>query len=841
MAAAASRMMAAMTGVLAVITSALGWLGYRSLEPPILAVGSAAVVGALVLVVALLAWNLGRNWAHAATAAESGRFNRVAAQLRDKTAALIDESNKRQNIESELERYAQRERMFAAAVESAGYPIITMALDGIITAWNPAAERIFGHASAEAIGRNIGIIVPPDRREEHAAIVKQALAGEPVENFETMRIAKGGRQIHVAVSLHPVKSSTGEIVGLANIARDLTAGKLADEKFRLVVESCPSGIIMIDPTGKVVMINAESERLFGYRRDELIGQPVDILVPMRLRGQHARHRTGFTQNPETRRMGAGRDLFGQRKDGTEFPVEVGLNPIQTSEGLLILSVIVDISERKRLERLKDEFVSTVSHELRTPLTSISGSLGLLVGGATGKLPDSAARLLAIAQANSQRLVRLVNDILDIEKLESNRIVFNLKRLEARTVAEQAIEGNRGFADGYGVRIRLDEASAAGMVHADPDRLAQVITNLLSNAIKFSPSRGEVTVAIQERDQLVRISVRDHGPGVPAEFRPHVFEKFAQADAGHARQKGGTGLGLSIVKQIVTRLGGTVDFEDAAGGGTEFHVELPAWDQAAKEKAQPGEMSVPTRILLCADDAQTTRELRDGLRELGFATDLAHTAADAEARTAATPYAAIVVDLDRPDGESIGLVRNLRSRASHGRKPIVGMSTDASREYDGPALSKPDYRVDKPVDVDVLAQTLDQVVFRDALVSPQVLHIDDDPDVRNMVAHALCTVANVMSVGSIAAARQALESCHFDLAVLDVELGPASGLELLPHLRNGADDAIPVIVFSAHCENQAKDPQIKASLSKSPAALDSLVTAVHDRLKARPVRAAGGCL
>jgi len=234
-------------------------------------------------------------------------------------------------------------------------------------------------------------------------------------------------------------------------------------------------------------------------------------------------------------------------------------------------------ERKRLDRMKDEFIATVSHELRTPLTSISASLSLFMGKAGGSLPDAAVRLLAIAHTNSQRLVRLVNDILDIEKMESGLIVFKFGRVEVRPLIGQAIEANREFAEAGGVRIRLEDACAVCDVRADPDRLAQVVTNLLSNAIKFSPADNEVVVAIENGTDVVRISVRDHGPGISADFKPHIFERFAQVDATNARRKGGTGLGLSIVKQIVDRLSGEVGFADAPGGGTIFHVELPCWE------------------------------------------------------------------------------------------------------------------------------------------------------------------------------------------------------------------------------------------------------------------------
>jgi signal transduction histidine kinase len=240
-------------------------------------------------------------------------------------------------------------------------------------------------------------------------------------------------------------------------------------------------------------------------------------------------------------------------------------------------------ERKRLERLKDEFVSTVSHELRTPLTSITASLGLLMGKAAGILPKSAERLLEIAHTNSVRLARLVNDILDIEKLESGRAVFDLKRVDVGSLVRQMVEGIRGMAEDHQVKIRIEAAAAIDEVRADADRLGQVITNLLSNAVKFSPPDDEVVITIENGVDLVRISVRDHGPGISDEFKPHVFERFAQADATDARRKGGTGLGLSIVKEIVDRLSGEVGFGDAPGGGTIFHVELPVW-------ADPGDES-----------------------------------------------------------------------------------------------------------------------------------------------------------------------------------------------------------------------------------------------------------
>jgi PAS domain S-box-containing protein len=360
------------------------------------------------------------------------------------------------------------------------------------------------------------------------------------------------------------------------IANGVSAKMEPEDILRSAIEVCPFAIVMVEPLGEIVLANNELERMFGYAHDELIGLPIEILVPTNLRGQHAQHRSQFVAHSEIR-VAKNRIFSGRRKDGTEFSAEIGLNPIPTGDGVLVLGVVTDFSDRSRVEMLKNEFVATVSHELRTPLTSIAGALGLLVGNAGGTLPGSAVRLITIAHTNCQRLVRLVNSILAMEKIESGKIVFVLQRVELQTVVKQAIEANQAFADTHGVRMRLDAASAAGEIRADPDWLAQVLTNLLSNAIKFSPPGEEVVVAIEKRGSAVRISVRDHGHGIPEAFKPHIFEKFAQADASDARQQGGTGLGLSIVKQIVTRLGGQVDFDDAPGGGAIFRVELPGWE------------------------------------------------------------------------------------------------------------------------------------------------------------------------------------------------------------------------------------------------------------------------
>jgi DNA-binding response OmpR family regulator/anti-sigma regulatory factor (Ser/Thr protein kinase) len=453
-----------------------------------------------------------------------------------------------------------------------------------------------------------------------------------------------------------------------------------------------------------------------------------------------------------------------------------------------------------------------------------------MGNAAGKLPPSMGRLLAIAHNNCQRLVRLVNDILDIEKIEAGRMGFSFSRVAVRSLVTQAIEANRGFAEGYGVRIRLEDAGGAADVRADPDRLLQVVTNLLSNAIKFSPANAEVVVAIEKGPDVVRFTVRDHGRGIPVDFKPLIFEKFAQADAGDAREKGGTGLGLSIVKQIVERLSGEVGFADAPGGGTIFHVELPCWDHVADLAIDHDAKPDAPRLLLCEDDLDTALTLREQLRQVGFATDFAYSVGDSFARATATQYRAILVDFQLPDGDGVSLIVRLRALPQYCDTPIVVISGDPSRgreDLRSPKLNVLDW-LNKPVDVNLLVRLLAEPAALEAKRRPRILHVDED----NTVARALSDIGDVVTVHSIEAARRAVKASDFDLAVLDVALAKGADPDLLPELRDSKGNVIPVVVFSANGASLAANAQVQAALAKSHTSIDSLVATVRDRLASR---------
>jgi PAS domain S-box-containing protein len=622
---------------------------------------------------------------------------------------------------------------------------------------------------------------------------------------------------------------------------------------RAILNSADFAIIATDAKGIIRVFNGGAERLFGYAATDVINRmvPTELHDPQEMlaRAQQlsAEFATTITPGFSSLTFKASRGIVDQydldyvRKDGSRFPAHVTITALRDDKNEIIgyLNICTDdsaqvamIAAEREKTRLKDEFIATVSHELRTPLTSIAGALGLLVGNAAGKLPESATHLLTIAYTNSQRLVRLLNDILDIEKMESGKAVFDLKRVEVRSLVERTIEENRASAESHGVRLRLDAAAAVFDVRADSDRLVQAITNLISNAIKFSPPGEEVVVAVETRDDAVRISVRDHGHGVPDEFKPHIFEKFAQADRTDARQKGGTGLGLSIVKQIVDRLDGTVGFDDAPGGGAIFHVDLPNWARAVRLQTR-FMRKAHLRVLLCEDNPEAAIVLVDRLRQEGFLADVALTANEAVTRVAATSYAAILVDLQLPEsGDGFRVIKQLRAQPQIYNTLLVVMSADLDpapdKQQPATMLNVVDW-LDAPLDIARLVRVLDQSGAGDSKTPKRVLHVESDLELLRTVANGLGAKAEVMSIDSIEKARRALAANRFDVAVLDIALAASSGFELLHELRDSEGDAIPLIVFSPPDANPALVAQLRSALIKSRTSIDDLIAILKKRL------------
>lgn len=610
-----------------------------------------------------------------------------------------------------------------------------------------------------------------------------------------------------------------------------------------IVDNAVEGIITIDEEGLVESFNPAAERIFGYSAGEVLGRNVSMLMPEPYHTGHNGYIRRYLETGEQRVMKSIREAEGRRKDGTVFPLELAVSEVPFPDRHLFTGIVRDISERKKMDRMKSEFISTVSHELRTPLTSIRGSLGLVIGGVSGELPEQARGLIEIANKNSERLSRLINDILDVEKIESGRMAFDIRPVALLPIIEQVIEANEAYASQYGAHIVLKSAQEGLSVLADPDRLTQVFTNLLSNAAKFSPQGGTVNVTVVENAGEVRVAISDAGAGIPEEFRSHVFEKFSQADASDSRRSGGTGLGLSIAKAIVDRLGGRIDFESVPGSGTTFTVDLPLWSGPGTQifsRRPPGvrgqERGI-SRVLVCEDDPDVGTLLRLMLEQEGYRADIATSLGQARTLLAKERYAAMTLDIMLPDGNGLELLHELRRDERTAGLPVIIVSAVADvhrQEVDGEALAVVDW-LRKPIDQEQLIQAVQRAASGPR---PRILHVEDDPDVQRVVGDILRDFAQVEVANNRADAESALEQGGFSLLILDLELPDGSGLSLLPMVGR-FQPPVPVVIFSAHEQDHVLADEVAAALVKSRTTNHELVATIrgilgeHRELPASP--------
>lgn len=360
----------------------------------------------------------------------------------------------------------------------------------------------------------------------------------------------------------------------------LIEARRAGEQERAMFDGAVDGMLLLDSVGNILRANPSVERMFQYSERDLLGKNNMSLMAEPFSEEQSLAWLWRVGRAGVDGAGRRQEFIGQRADGSTFETEVAISRFGEDDDKRYIAAIRDITHRKRAERMKSEFVSTVSHELRTPLTSIGGSLALLAGGAAGELQQKAVRLVAIAHSNCERLIRLINDLLDIEKIESGKMTFDMRKFTLASLIQRTVSANLQFARDNKVDIEIGLPPWPQCVMGDPDRLEQVLTNLVSNAIKFSPPGASVYVTTAQKGGKVRVEVNDRGAGVPEEFRPRIFSKFAMADGSDARLRGGTGLGLAIVREIIAYHGGTTGFTDRDGGGSTFWFELPLLSDAS---------------------------------------------------------------------------------------------------------------------------------------------------------------------------------------------------------------------------------------------------------------------
>ncbi|RYZ15644.1 MAG: PAS domain S-box protein, partial [Myxococcaceae bacterium] len=433
-------------------------------------------------------------------------------------------------------------------------------------------------------GKPVEILLPTAARAVHAGH-RHRFFLEPGpramgQGIELFGLRQDGTEFPVEISLSPLQTDAGMLVMSA--IRDIGDRKKAERKFRGLLEAAPDAIIIVDQSGDIVIVNSQAETLFGYHREEMIGSKVEMLMPERFRGAHQGRRHGFVADPKARPMGVGLELYGQRRDGTEFPIEISLSPLETEDGVLVSSAIRDITGRKQAElslqranRMKSEFVASMSHELRTPLNGIIGFSELLVDEKVGPLNTKQKEFLGDILRSGEHLLQLINDVLDLSKVEAGKMELHPERFEVAKAIAEICAVISPSSRKKGIHLSAEASAAPATVVLDLQKFKQILYNLLSNAVKFTDEGGSVRItATQRPDGGLRMDVSDTGIGMDGGDLDRVFQEFTQLDSGSARRYEGTGLGLALTRKLVELQGGTIDVASRSGLGSTFTVELP---------------------------------------------------------------------------------------------------------------------------------------------------------------------------------------------------------------------------------------------------------------------------
>jgi PAS domain S-box-containing protein len=490
--------------------------------------------------------------------------------------------------------------LFRQVVEAAPSAMVMADRDGRIVLVNAQAEKLFGYVRDELLGYSVDRLVPERFRSAHPGY-RRTFHDDPKSRpmgggRDLFALRKGGSEFPVEIGLNPVTTDEGVFV-LAAIV-DITERKRLEERFRQVVEAAPNAMVMVDRAGLVVLVNAQTEKLFGYTREELFSKTIETLVPERFRAGHHTYRAMYFDDMKPRLMGTGRDLYGRRKDGSEFPVEIGLNPVTTSEEVFVLAAIVDITERKRaeLELLKkteelarsnqdlEQFAYVASHDLQEPLRAVAGPLQLLQRRYQGQLDARADEFITHAVDGATRMQKLIDDLLAYSRVGRSGAVHQLT--QCGNVLDQALKSLSVGLQESGAQINRGELPA---VLAIPTQLTLLFQNLIGNALKFRRSDRPVQIDVDARKQGGDwvISVKDNGIGIDPQYFERIFLIFQRL---HGRAEyPGTGIGLALCKRIVEQHGGRIWVESAPGSGTTFFFTLSAaTDDSGRSQPNPQE-------------------------------------------------------------------------------------------------------------------------------------------------------------------------------------------------------------------------------------------------------------
>jgi protein-histidine pros-kinase len=650
----------------------------------------------------------------------------TVAPIRDEDGTIVGASA----IARDITALQHREAQLTSLIEAAPDAFIVVGATGLIQFVNQQTENLFGYPRGEIIGQPIEMLVPDRARGKHPGLrgsYGEHPAARPMRGRNLSGRRKDGTEFSVDISLTPLDTSQGLLVAAA--VRDATERKEAEARFESLLEAAPDAIVVADEQGTITVANHRATDLFGYSTDELIGQPVEMLVPHQNREHHPQLRSGYVGHPAVRPMGAGLQLWAVRKDGSRFPVDISLSPLETPSGILVSAAVRDITERLAAEEAlraakeeaeqanlaKSEFLSRMSHELRTPLTAILGFTELLQLG--GMPSDQRDLFVDRTHRAGQHLLGLINDILDISRVDTGSLVMSIEPVDAALLIEEATGLIAPMAQSR--RIVIANSVEDAMVMADVGRLRQVLLNLLSNAVKYNRESGAITVSSRLADDFVSITVSDTGPGIAEKDLPRLFQPFERLGVQTGEIEG-TGIGLAICRGLVDMMGGTIEVTSGIGEGTRFTVRLPAAEhqEPVTAKTSPATPSERTATILYIEDnasntvlVESALSLRPHIRfisavqgQLGLELAREH------------QPDLILLDLHLPDMSGETVLAGLKADPRTASAPVIIVSADATKGRIRELLTSGahDY-ITKPLVIRDFLETVDNTLAGGVLV------------------------------------------------------------------------------------------------------------------------------
>ncbi|HWI62848.1 MAG TPA: response regulator [Symbiobacteriaceae bacterium] len=732
--------------------------------------------------------------------------------------------------------------------------------DTIITDINPAMEEITGYTRSELIGQKTNFFKSGLTPVETFQDLWNGLNTQGHWVGELINRRKDGSLWHSFLSITRVDGEDGQAAAYVAIARDISRRKLMEAQLRVnlaeieaakeravaalgrleaILESVGEAIIMVDVRGTCVMANHKIGGVLGIASEQLKGRTVHDLQALANRAFRSGAALQWAAGPEGGPPVDIGTVTVETHEETPRVFHEFSAPVQSEEGQVIGRIFVyrDITKEAEVDRMKSDFIATVSHELRTPMTSIKGSLGLVLGGIAGPLPEEARELLTIAMNNTDRLVRLINDILDISRIEAGKMEIRRSPQSVADSVQRAVREMQGFADQRSITMTTVVPDDLPRVMADPDRLQQVLVNLLSNAVKFSDVGSVVTLTAGRDANGVWIRVEDAGPGIPPEQQTAIFDKFHRIDNAASRRTGGTGLGLAICKAIVEEHGGQIWVESEVGKGSAFTFSLKA--ETEPEELPVLQAAYGRTVLVVDDDPDIVRLITLSLEQEGFQALGATSGEEALAIARSRRIDAITLDLLMPGMHGLEIARLLKEDPATKAIPVVVVSAyTRHRDPELVALGVSGV-ITKPIDESQMLTMIRSVIGEQrtgAKETPTILVVDDDPDVRRIVRVILERrgFATAAAADGQEAYRMIMEQ-RPDLLILDLMMPNMDGFQLVRLLRQRRwTQRIPLLVLTALDLTEGERTLLTLGptrhLTKGPRIQEEVVARVKDLLR-----------